>query len=130
MKTKQTKTLESFRNTFKDGHTNDDVRHVLKEVSKLVGLHLIVVWSFRDMWGIGGDNDMAVLDDGKVYECPPEITAFLYQGDGDIAAENLKQASVNLTERVIDIDKRSYRQSVRHAEVEAGRFTEQMVAGL
>lgn len=76
---------ERYRYAFKDGHTDDDAEEVLGPMSRITGLELILIFAFTDMWSTGGDSNMAVLQDGKLYDCPDVILNFLYEGEGDIA---------------------------------------------
>jgi hypothetical protein len=76
---------ERYRHAFKDGHTDDDAEYVLGPMSKITGLNLVLIFAFTDAWSTGGDSNMAVLQDGKLYECPDPILEFLYEGEGGIA---------------------------------------------
>ncbi len=84
--------LEACRGTFKKGHTSEDVDHVLDIVKKTTGLHAVVLWDFQDMWGCGGNSCIYLLVDGKLYDCPEELSAFLYDPDNEVKLEEVKEA--------------------------------------
>ena len=85
--------LEACRGTFKDGHTSEDVDHVLNVVKQSTGQHAVVLWSFHDVYGCGGDSCIYLLDDDKLYDCPEELSEFLYEPGNDVTVEEIQQAT-------------------------------------
>jgi len=80
------KGAEKYRHVFKDGHTEEHIEEVLEPMELVTGLRLIVIYDYNDLWGTGGDSNIAVLKDGKLYECPDAIRDFLYDGEGEVEA--------------------------------------------
>jgi hypothetical protein len=82
--------IEEFRGTFEDGHTDDDVRSVLGDIERICGAKLVVVWSFNDCWGLGGDSEIHAMDSkGRVCELLGEWSEFLFQPGNEVTAEAL-----------------------------------------
>ena len=78
--------MEQFRHAFENGHTDGDVRVVLKAMSEISGHHCVMVWEFRDRYGCGGDSHIAVKDGQSLRMCPEVISRFLYDGEGDASS--------------------------------------------
>lgn len=76
--------LESYRGCFKDGHTSEEADKTFFSLSPILGLPLVIIWEYCDMWGTNGDNDIVVMKDGKIFECPLKIIQFLYEGIGKV----------------------------------------------
>lgn len=72
------------------GHTPQDVTWLLTNLSRWCNLHIVCLWDYHDMWGIGGDSDYAIIKPGKagLYEAPSEIFDFLW-GEGSVSPESL-----------------------------------------
>ena len=82
--------LEDFRGAFAKGHTEEDVFNAFADIKALTGAHLVVVWAFRDMWGLGGDSNLAMVGpDGLLYEAPAGWSSFLYDKGSEVPADSL-----------------------------------------
>lgn len=84
--------LEACRGTFKDGHTSEDVDHVLSVVEEATGLHAVVLWDFHDIYGCGGDSCIYLIEDDKLYGCSKELSDFLYERENKIRLEEIQQS--------------------------------------
>lgn len=75
--------------TKRGGCTPDDVESDLGPLSAWMGMELVFLWDFDDMWGLGGNSEYAVMVPGKagLYEAPAEVSAFLFDGDGGAVIE-------------------------------------------
>lgn len=70
--------LEQLRGAFAGGHTDDDIRNAGKDILETLGLRIVVVWAYDDMWGFGGDSDIFIADaQDRLYEMPEPLSAFL-----------------------------------------------------
>lgn len=82
--------LAGLRGAFHLGHTDGDVSQVLSTVKELTGVHLAVVWGFNDMWGLGGDSDLVMVQEGgAVCDAPVEWWRFLYDPKRHVDASTL-----------------------------------------
>lgn len=92
----QIETLEALRGTFVLGHTDDDVTSVGQDLLETLGVHIVVVWAFDDMWGFGGESDVFIAEGFKLlnlYEAPDCLYRFLYYENGDnVTIEELQAA--------------------------------------
>jgi hypothetical protein len=84
--------LEALRGTFHMGHTDDDVNSVAEDLMDTLGIDLIVVWDFEDMWGFGGDSDIFVAEGINLYEAPDGLFDFLHEKDSEVTIEHLVNA--------------------------------------
>jgi hypothetical protein len=86
--------LETFRGTFRNGHTDDDATSTLGEIKEITGRHFAIVWAFDDMWGLGGNSEIAeVSDHGRLRDCPSAWTDFLYDPENRVTAAELAAAT-------------------------------------
>lgn len=86
-------TLLPLRGVFADGYTDDLVRDVLPPVSTAVGLPLAVVWAFDDCWSLGGDSELLVVEDGRLWELPDGLWEYLTDPTSALGPQTLLAAA-------------------------------------
>lgn len=94
-----------LRGAWVDGHTSEDVARVGSQLLEWVGLHVVVVWSFWDMWGTGGDSEpFTAQGDGRSGKnpdgsplsfgrLPDGLWEFLTDPDSDVDPEVFRDAA-------------------------------------
>lgn len=78
--------LDDFRGVFADGWTDDDLDHVLPDLSERLGLTVRCVWEYADGLGPAGHSFLVVIGETGVFDLPGGLWELLL---GEPAAGSL-----------------------------------------